>query len=307
MHTPVATKPDIGRIVVLNHPDYLKEAQACADELRSADLGSAVLRLQSAGSSTETEQIITENLEPGDAIALVGGRGTRRTVVKALLSLQAQPEHQQLAASVAITSLCGGRSGLAGQADHHTKLTRRPSEVFRQGTRVEAWGMAIEGTHWINGEAKLFDTVALSYAGLGKTDQPAMGNILRMYRPRILFDLPDTVIPQSAGHILFAKSGYLGKYNRMPVAPWDQEILIKRTGTGRLGHLASGTGLLTNTSLGERSDVISLVPQSNVDLFRDGEPPLNLVTSYPLVVALTSHSYTILTTRRTANPMQPNA
>jgi diacylglycerol kinase family enzyme len=305
---PVATKPDVGRYVIIHNPSGEKLAEECVDELRASKLGKPVTKLLTRkGGYIANAELLTDSLEPGDAIGMVSGDGTFRDIAGALII----PGLVSIAPGISITSLAGGYARDIGRAIHPHR-NNPPSKLFNESAAVEAYGIRCD----ITTEGNTVSHRAMSYLGFGKTAEATkkintpeyrgMRSFVRdakiglyvLYGQYSFGAIDNDGEEKELSDLTFAKGSRIAKYGRFPMQHWDEAFRVAPVESGRLAAHIASAGMLTGLAAGENySEPYTFTPTTEVYAHFDGEPPVPVSAGSEVTVGLEEQSYTLLTTR----------
>jgi hypothetical protein len=320
MNYETPRKPDIGRAVIASHPKYEEVAQQCLAELRDADMKIPVHPeiLRTSADINENIETILDNLKENDAVALVGGDGTRLKWAEAVMRLKA-PQHPKgvikLASSLKLTSAKGGNGRDAGRAEHGRHHMNGPlSWILNNAVELEAYAMRYDCARAIADGQQLIGGFALSYIGIGETAETTTGLTdpkytngkpilrdlklgLRSWMGDTEFDLIDEGERRRLADITFAKGHCMAKVATLDVEYGQPRILVCRTGTSLLARTEAAARYLTGLSRQEYVDSHRIRIKSPVRIHIDGDPPIPLAVDSVFEVGLAPQTYTILSTR----------
>ena len=321
MTPKVPTKPDIGRVVFVTHPKHEDLAQQCVSELRDSGPKFPVHPDVLRTSPDVNDNIITilDNLKENDAVAMVGGDGSRRRWAEAVMKLKAPTQPKgviKLASSLMLTSVRGGNGRDAGRAEHGRYHMNGPlSWIFENAVRLEAHAMAYNGALELpDGNQSLVGGIALSYIGLGETAETTGKLISPEYlkgKPIIRdlklglsgffgnteFDLIDGGERRRLADLTFAKGHCMAKVAELNVEYEQPLILVCRTGTSRFERIEAAGRYLAGMSRQEYVESHRIRTQSPVRMHVDGDPPVPLGVGSIFEVGLAPETYGILSTR----------
>ena len=155
MSEPYAYRaPEIGRVVVLEHPHYKKHAEDAVEDLQAARLGVDILKLQTQPTIDDAIELLINKTQPGDIIRIEGGDGSRSKMIAAALRLAESGDQKErnLAAHIAFSAGTAGNGRDGARAERGRRhLNASPSWTLRHSVQARAWGMDVQAVQRMSG------------------------------------------------------------------------------------------------------------------------------------------------------------
>ncbi|HUC89970.1 MAG TPA: diacylglycerol kinase family protein [Patescibacteria group bacterium] len=305
-----AIRPAIERVVLLYHPKYNDQAEFCRQEFLSSGIGEPAVDLPTRDGGVETNIELLQKvvkLEEGDAVAVVGGDGTFRSIAGGLSRLAV--------ANTFVTSLRGGHANDVRRALHGGKPVL-PSKILKESVAVPSsmlecvieYDNGLVTTHlatsycgWeITGRAarRLYNMHSLKGRQSKIEDIKTLWQVIKSHRS-FLYTPTDGSLAES-GSLIFGNGPRMSRYGRLPIEYWDESYVSIETGAS-LGALALGAA---RVAAGRARCTYHTKPfgfechTSTVAQF-DGEP-VAVPSHSKITVALSSDKYYLGTTRLAA-------
>lgn len=314
---------DLGleRLIVVHNPSNAQLAEQCVDELQaSTDLARAGIgkiekwETVKGGHQPNADELIWNGLRAGDAIAMVSGDGTFRTIAGALAL---RPEIAAL--GVPVTSLKGGNANDVRKSFHGRQMAA-PSMTILSSWALTASLMDCSITYDNGHETS---TYAASYIGFGRTAEAAIRleeDRERHRKPGIIQDidiaggalLSDhrfTVTMDGRvrrrGDVIVSHSPHMAKRAQFPsVRHWGDTVRVTPVGPGFVRATWAGIRLLRGRAKGYDTTAPIVFDTGDTDALVqfDGEPGNALPPQTHIEISTGRHTYTVLASRYPLNP-----
>lgn len=306
----IAEAATYDRIVLLHNPWNEAIARRCQDELTEWTPAKIAMLGTAAGGYEPNGELLQNQLEEGDALAVVGGDGTFRLAIGSLML----PGMEDLGKRISVTSLNQGGNACDIGRTLHGRWRKRPSQIFNRDLQaVTAYLMDCT----IENETGIATYQAVSYLGIGKSANQTdrLNNDVYKKGRKIIrdasvvmdaclsdftFDIttPDEQI-STFGDISYAKAPCMAKLVRHQVEIWDPEIRVTPTGKGRLASIrAVGTMLAGKAPGFSTTQPSRFTTKSPVRVHFDGDPSISIPPESLVTIACAPKTYTALTTRK---------